>query len=304
MISNNKSLDVLFIGCVDFSQAALNLLLNSTNERINIVGIVSKSQSPMNADHCNLLPYGIKHKIPTLDFYREAEKLTDFICSCGADVIYCFGWSHIIQEALLALTPKGIIGFHPTKLPENRGRHPIIWALALGLDETGSTFFKIDQGVDSGDIISQRIIPIAKEDNAKSLYRKITLAALQQITEFSLQLRDNSEVLIPQKEVDASKWRKRTAKDGLIDWRMEAKTIYNLVRALDEPYIGAEFIYKNTTYKVWKAKESNKIVKESIIPGTILAISDNNILIKCAGTSAVWIEYIMSKNNLCVGDCL
>jgi len=304
MISNNKSLDILFIGCVDFSQAALDLLINSASEKINVVGIVSKSQSPMNADHCNLLPCGIQHKIPTLDFYNESERLHDFICSTGADVIYCFGWSHIIPEQLLTLVPKGIIGFHPTKLPENRGRHPIIWALALGLNETGSTFFKMDKGVDSGDIISQGIVSIEDEDNAKSLYRKITKMALQQIAEFSLQLRDNTEVFIPQKEVDASQWRKRTAKDGLIDWRMEAKTIYNLVRALDEPYIGAEFTYKNHVYKVWKARVSKKSVNESIIPGSIINVYEHDLLIKCAGTSAIWVEGIMQKNDLKLGDCL
>lgn len=304
MISNNKPLNILFIGCVDFSQAALDLLISLASENINVVGIVSKSQSLMNADHYNLLPYGIQHKIPTLDFYREAERLSEFICSTSADVIYCFGWSHIISEELLTLVPKGIIGFHPTKLPENRGRHPIIWALALGLNETGSTFFKIDKGVDSGDIISQRTVFIKDEDNAKSLYRKITMTALEQIKEFSLQLRDNSEVFIPQNNVDASQWRKRSVKDGLIDWRMEAKTIYNLVRALDEPYIGAEFIYKDQACKVWKAIVFKKTVNKSIIPGSVLKVSDHDVLIKCAGTSAIWIEWNMPNNDLKLGDCL
>ena len=50
----------------------------------------------------------------------------------------------------------GILGYHPSLLPFNRGRHPIIWALALGLKETGSTFFFMDENADTGDIVSQK----------------------------------------------------------------------------------------------------------------------------------------------------
>ena len=59
---------------------------------------------------------------------------------------------------ILDLAPLGIIGFHPAALPRNRGRHPIVWALVLGLEETASTFFFMDKGADTGDILSQEKI--------------------------------------------------------------------------------------------------------------------------------------------------
>lgn len=71
----------------------------------------------------------------------------------------------------------GVIGFHPAALPNNRGRHPIIWALALGLNETASTFFKMDEGADTGDIVSQVKIPICESDYAADLYENIMCAA-------------------------------------------------------------------------------------------------------------------------------
>ena len=71
------------------------------------------------------------------------------------------GWSRIIGKELLAVPPKGIVGYHPAALPANRGRHPIIWALALGLKETASTFFFMDNGADSGPIISQKSLIIS-----------------------------------------------------------------------------------------------------------------------------------------------
>ena len=65
--------------------------------------------------------------------------------------------------------------FSPGLTPQNRGRHPIIWTLALGLCETGSTFFFMDEGADSGDILSQKKITILPEDNAGSLYQKLQI---------------------------------------------------------------------------------------------------------------------------------
>ena len=57
------------------------------------------------------------------------------------DIIFCFGWSRLIKEELLKIPKKGVVGYHPAMLPKNRGRHPLIWALALGIKTTGSTFF-------------------------------------------------------------------------------------------------------------------------------------------------------------------
>ena len=84
-------------------------------------------------------------------------------------------------EKILSKSPIGVIGFHPAALPANRGRHPIIWSLALGLKSTASTFFFMDKNVDSGDILSQASIKISDSDDARSLYDKVTKTALSQI---------------------------------------------------------------------------------------------------------------------------
>ena len=70
---------------------------------------------------------------------NEAEQIS-FITEKSPDVIYCFGWSHILSKKILKLPPYGVVGFHPAELPNNRGRHPIVWALFLGLKKTASTF--------------------------------------------------------------------------------------------------------------------------------------------------------------------
>ena len=149
----------VFIGTVEFSYQLLNVVIGIPE--VEIVGIVTKQESSFNADFRDLAEVGKTHSIPYLYVSDvNAPKTLQWIRKLEPDVIFCFGWSSLIKKELLELAPKGVIGYHPAALPQNRGRHPIIWALALGLHETASTFFRMDEGADSGDIICQDFIKI------------------------------------------------------------------------------------------------------------------------------------------------
>lgn len=178
---------IFFIGSVDFSFRALSALLDSTlflQKDIQIVGIGTKSSSSFNADFCDLAPLALKHKIPYIYIENiNSQETKNFIDSTNADVIYCFGWSYLIKEPLLKAYT--IIGFHPSALPYNRGRHPLIWALVLGLSSSASSFFIMDSGADSGAIISQVPFAISYFDTAASLQEKIAQIAIAQILDFT-----------------------------------------------------------------------------------------------------------------------
>ena len=196
--------------------------------------------------------------------------------------------SYLIKSDLLNLAPLGVIGYHPAALPANRGRHPLIWALILGLKETASTFFFMDEGVDSGDIVSQYQIKISENDNAGTLYKRITETALEQIDEFVPRLSSDNYQRIPQDHSQANYWRKRGKKDGQIDWRMSATSIYNLVRGLTKPYIGAHFELDGEIIKVWKTTvvENNK---KNIEPGKVLTVDESGTVVK-TGENSVRLE--------------
>lgn len=161
---------ILFVGCVESSYVLLQSLLEHKKE---IVGVITKKEAGLNADYKDLsvlcLNYGIDYKYIS---NINDEEVIRYVREKNADIIYCFGWSQIIKKELLEITPMGVIGFHPAALPNNRGRHPIIWALALGLNETASTFFKMDEGADTGDIVSQVKIPYVKV-TMQQIYIKI-----------------------------------------------------------------------------------------------------------------------------------
>jgi len=219
---------ILFIGSVVFSAHALRELIAMGAD---IVGVCTLIESGFNADHQDLTPIAEEAGIPVhsaSDLHAPAS--IDWIRSLLPDVIFCLGWSRLIREPLLSLPPLGVIGFHPASLPANRGRHPIIWALVLGLNETASTFFRIDGSADSGNIISQTRIVINPSDNASTLYDRITRLALVQLRDFVPRLAEGEIHPIPQDHNLANTWRKRGPEDGRIDWRMAASSIHNLVR--------------------------------------------------------------------------
>lgn len=272
---------IVFIGCVRFSHATLLHLLDSVTAPISLAGIVTRRQSAFNADFHSLEELAKARNIPCfLAEGNDQRAIAEWMRSLRPDIVYCFGWSYLLGQEILTIPPLGVIGYHPAALPRNRGRHPIIWALALGLTETASTFFFMDEGADSGDILSQKPVSINSEDDAETLYDKLTHTALQQVAEFTGQLVSGSYPRIPQDHSKANYWRKRGKQDGQIDWRMSARSIHNLVRALSRPYPGAHCIHNGNEVKIWKTglTEENDLNSE---PGKILQTSGSTIRIKC-----------------------
>ena len=291
---------ILFIGTVQLSYDVLKELLTLPYV---VVGVCPLQQAVHNSDHVDLSQLAEEANIP----WRYSPQIhdpdsLDWIQSLQPDVIFCFGWSRLLRKQVLDLAPLGVVGFHPAALPANRGRHPIIWALALGLQETASTFFVMDEGADSGDIISQEVIPILHSDDANSLYLRITNTAIQQIRTWLPALSSKSNTRTPQDQSLANNWRKRGPNDGLIDWRMPAIGIHNLVRALAFPYPGAHMIYQGSMVKVWKSVVTS-CSNHNIEPGKIVAITSDGPIVK-AGIDAITLLSIQPKIKWNLGDYL
>ena len=268
---------IVFVGAVQFSQKALVKLIDI---KVDIVGVCTLERSSFNSDHVDLTPLCKKHNIPVQYTTNiNSEESINWIEALAPDVIFCFGWSRLLKTELLNLAPFGVVGYHPSALPANRGRHPLIWALVLGLEETASTFFFMDEGVDSGDILSQRPITISRDDDARILYQRVTQTALEQMKEFVPALASGRYQRIPQDHSKASYLRKRGNRDGRIDWRMTAKSIRNLVRGLTKPYIGAHFELDGEIIKVWETMVV-KNSKKNIEPGKVLATDENGTVVK------------------------
>lgn len=268
---------ILFIGTVQFSKKALQKLIELNAK---VVGVCTKEKSDFNSDFADLRPLCKKKKIP-IKFVNDINSKENFnwIKSLNPDIIFCFGWSSLLKKKILTLPPKGVLGFHPSKLPQNRGRHPLIWALALGLKKSASTFFFMDKGADSGEVLSQKDFKILDSDDAKSLYNKFVRIALLQIEDFLPLLQKKKYRTIKQNHKLSNIWRKRNNIDGQIDFRMTSRAIYNLVRALTRPYIGAHIKYNGKEIIVWKVEIINN-KQNNIESGKVLDIKRDKIFVK------------------------
>jgi methionyl-tRNA formyltransferase len=298
----NHKLRLLVIGCVRFSQSMLEELVSM--ESVEICGIITKRRSDLNSDFVDLATSPGINQVPVYhSTNNDHETLVLWLKERAPDIVFCLGWPSLLKPAVLSIPRLGVVGYHPSLLPRNRGRHPIIWALALGLKETGSSFFLMDEGADSGPILSQLRVDILDEDDAETLYTKLESLARQQIHHVVRLMSAGTLKPAPQNHEQATYWRKRTKVEGCIDWRMTAEGIHNLVRALAAPYPGAHFECHSGEIKVWKTRLGNVGLRD-IEPGYVLAVNGTEITVQCGAGTTLVLERHEFKKTLLVGEYL
>ena len=287
--NKKNQIKIIFFGEINFSEKILNFLIK---KKFNIVGVVTRKKST-NHDFKDLSTICKKNGIPCK--YKtniNNKEIKEWLKKIKVDLIICLGWNEIISKDIFNLPKISSIGYHPAKLPQNRGKHPVIWSLILGLKNTYSTFFHLTDKVDSGNIISQEKVLIKDHYYAKHLYNSLIKKAKSQISRILF----NKRYFNRQKKIKITQtnyWRKRNYKDGKIDWRMSAENIRNLVRGLSDPYPNAFFTYRKKEYFVKKIN-IKKSKDKNIEPGKIIKNHREKKIIKC-GINAVELLVVEPK---------
>nr|WP_321241071.1 bifunctional UDP-4-amino-4-deoxy-L-arabinose formyltransferase/UDP-glucuronic acid oxidase ArnA [uncultured Tolumonas sp.] len=187
------------------------------------------------------------------------------------DVIFSFYYRNLLSQAILDLAPQGAFNLHGSLLPRYRGRAPANWVLVNGETETGVTLHKMTAKPDAGAIVAQQVIAIANSDTALTLHGKLRSAAESLLADTLPAMKAGNITLQPQDESKASYFGRRTPADGEIQWFKPAQEIYNLVRAVAQPYPGAFTFAGDRKLLVWKAS----VVPArggNHTPGTIISI--------------------------------
>jgi len=182
------------------------------------------------------------------------------------DWLFIVGWSQIAGAAVLTAPKRGALGMHPTLLPEGRGRAAIPWAILKGLPRTGVTLFKLDGGVDTGPIVAQQVVPMAVDQTATDLYRKVGDAHRALIAGTWSALQADRLELRPQDGSLATIWPGRTPADGEILPSMSVDEVDRLVRATTRPYPGAFHRTAAGAYTVWAGCKDKVNATDVAIP--------------------------------------
>lgn len=284
---------ILFIGTVLFSKNILDEIRKSKN---TLVGVIGKRNNKFNSDYCDIPRHAKKSNIKGIYTNNiNSKKTVNWIRKKKPDLIFCIGWNSLIKKEILKIPSNGVIGYHPSDLPKNKGRHPIIWSLVLGLNNIGSSFYFMDEKADNGRVISKRMLKLKKNSNALNVYEQLIQIGKKQVRKILKDFKNNKIKSYKQKKHGQNLWRKRKFEDGIIDWRMDAKKIKCLVNALYKPYPGANFIAKGRKVTLWKCKIISNRIK-NLEPGKILNFRNNKPIVKC-GSHSLKLEKFEPKLN-------
>ena len=278
-----KKLNVIFIGGLTNGEIVLDYLL--ANKYVKIPLIITCPN-----DYSGPRYVDLSAKIKGIETFKDfnANIYIEIIRNLRPDFIFVAGWSGLLSKDLISIPSKGAIGFHPSKLPKDRGRSVLAWQIEEGYMETALTMFYYNELPDCGDIIAQERIKIERNDYINDILNKVDNAAYNLMRAYFPLLRIGAA---PRKQQDITEGnfrRLRTDRDSLINWDQNAEVIYNKIRAISMPYSGAFFYHDSQKVMVWGSEIveieiiNNLYGKQSHTPGTLVKKLDKNkAIVKC-----------------------
>ena len=268
--------NIVFMGTPKFAVPILRNLSNKFNIKCVFTQPPSKSnrgqkftKSPI---HISAEELNLKIKTPK-NIDEEFEYLKELNLDLGIVVAY----GQILPKKVLNLSKKGFLNIHASLLPKWRGAAPIQRSILSNEKETGVSFMKINEKLDSGPICSKYKIEISDQDNTEILSEKLSNLSAEKIFENVQKILKEEAIFEDQNEAQATYAKKIKKIEGKINWKEDAYIILAKVNGL-YPKPGCWFNFENNRYKILKAVLSGQNKK----PGEIL---DEKLTISCGSKS-------------------
>jgi methionyl-tRNA formyltransferase len=216
------------------------------------------------------------------------------LAALGADVAVVVAFGQILPKPVLDAARRGSINIHASLLPKYRGAAPIQWAIIRGERETGITTFKMDVGMDTGDILLTRSTAIGPEETAGELFARLAPLGAEVIVDTLAQL----DTIIPQSQDHAAATfaPRLTKADGVIDWTRPARAIVDLVRGCN-PWPGATTVTPAGALTLWRARDVDGAATGP--PGTLVAVSGSLAVSTTRGL--LWPVEVQPESRKAVG---
>ncbi len=291
----SKPLRAVVVGAVDSTRATLEALAAHPDWAAAALVTLPLSLAKRHSDFVDLRPAAAAAGAGVI----EAKDSNDpdvlaAVADHKPDYAFVIGWSQICKPAFRALVGDRVVGYHPAPLPMMRGRAAIPWTILLDQPITGSTLFWIDDGVDSGDILAQKYLHVARDETATSLYDR-HIEALTGLLADGLDAGPGAAAAgaaaprAPQDDRYATWTAKRTPRDGDVDWRAPAAEVARLIRAVTRPYPGAFTAFGDAKLILWSARPWPDGVRHAAMPGQLIEQNDGVLRIMC-GDGAIEID--------------
>ena len=271
---------ILFFGYSEVGYTCLDLLIARGDQ---VVGLITHEDHPDEKIWFKTPAVAaLEHGIPV--FTPESVNTPEWIEKITAmkpDLVLSVYYRHMIGQRILDLPTLGAFNLHGSLLPKYRGRAPINWAVLHGETRIGMTLHRMVRQPDAGAMVDQEGVEISAQDTAEQAFRKVMPCARTVLARQIDALLTGTAIETPQDEAEATYFGGRKPEDGRIDWTHSTVEIFNLIRAVTDPYPGAFTETGGARLMVWWAES---IADQSGKPGEILS---SDPLIIATGDSAL-----------------
>jgi methionyl-tRNA formyltransferase len=296
-----QSLTLVFCGTPRFAVPTLEALVHAG---FPIRLVVTQPDKPSGRGLA-LAPSPVKQSALALDLpiaqpesIKNNDEFRARLITLQPDAIVVVGYGRIIPQWMIDLPHLGNINLHASLLPKYRGAAPIQWAIARGETVTGVTTMRIDAGLDTGDILLQKEIPINPTDTAETLAPLLAAIGADLIIDTLRGLQAGTIRPRPQDQAKATLAPILKKEDGRIDFRQYAQEIRNRLRGF-QPWPGAFTTFRGRNLHVWDAATS----QHSLPPGELL-VENDRLFVGCGGGTALALLEIQpeGKKHMAVRD--
>jgi methionyl-tRNA formyltransferase len=264
---------ILFFGYSEVGHDCLSLLIERGD---NVVALVTHEdnpgekiwfKTPAAAARENGIPVHTPEKAGAPESFERISALRP-------DLILSVYYRNMIGTKILGLAPLGAFNMHGSLLPKYRGRAPINWAVLNGETRIGMTLHRMVKEPDAGNIVDQDGVDIGPLDTAEQAFRKVLPCARRVLERQIDALLSGTARETPQDASQATYFGGRRPEDGRIDWTAPSRQIFNLIRAVTDPYPGAFTDIGQARLMVWWAEpESPAALGKAGRPGQVLSVS-------------------------------
>ena len=296
---------IIFAGTPDFAVAALSKIHNSNHQ---VVAVYCQPDRPKGRGKvltsCAVKNYALENKLEVIqpeDFSND-QNLKKLI-SLKPELIVVAAYGQILSREVLELPQFGCLNIHASLLPRWRGAAPIERAILAGDTETGISIMQMNEGLDTGDILLTRKLPISNFETSDSLTESLSIMggdlivdALDQLPDLTLTSQDHSKAVYAQKIVKTEAW---------IDWNQSAENISLMVRAFNpRPITQSNAYAKEFKDKVIRIIEAEAISKESNKSPGIVIEQNKEVCFIATGTGILSLKRVQlsGKNVVSIKD--
>lgn len=288
---------VVFMGTPDFSVGTLRELAKAGHE---VVAVVSQPDKPKGRGK-NLQPTPVKEAamelgIPVYQPKRVRDpEFIETMRNLQADAIIVVAFGQIIPNEILTMTKYGCINVHASLLPAYRGAAPIQWAVINGDKESGVTIMRMDEGLDTGDMITKVVVPLEEKETGGSLFDRLSEAGAKLLVETLPLLEAGTAVFEKQPEESTTEYARMIDKKlGDLDWKKSAVELERLIRGLN-PWPSAYTKLHGKTLKIWEASVESS-TEQGKEPGTVLQADTKGMRIQ-TGDGVLKIEQLQLEGK-------